>query len=326
MRVLLTGGTGQLGAAIARALLDAGHDVTALARDPQRPGLLVGLPLRWAQGDITSPASLTAAMQGAEAVVHTAGLVSYAASDAARLKAVNVEGTRNVLDAAAAAGARRMVLTSSIAALGEVAAGELGDEETPWRWGGLGLHYLESKFEAERLALGDTRLEVIALNPGIVFGKDDLTGNTSTLFTQVLGGGPPLVPSGATTVCALPDVAAAHVSALSRGRPGHRYVLGGATPTFLELYAAIAERLGVPAPRRVVGEGVLYPFAFVEAWLAWLGRRRPRITPALARMSCRNRRYRCDKAVAELGYTPRPLAASLGETLDWLRARGALKV
>jgi nucleoside-diphosphate-sugar epimerase len=174
--------------------------------------------------------------------------------------------------------------------------------------------------------LADPRLEVIALNPGIVFGGDDLTGNTSTLFSQVLAGGPPLVPCGATTVCALPDVAAAHVSALSRGRPGHRYVLGGATPTFAEIYAAIAASLGVPAPRRVVGEGLLYPFAFVEGWLARLTRRRPRITPALARMSCRNRRYRCDKAVAELDYTPRSLEGSLAETLTWMRSRGLIKV
>ena len=326
MRVLLTGGTGQIGAAIARDLLNAGHDVSALLRDADRPGLLTGLPLRWAQGDITVPDTLGAAASGAEAVIHTAGLVSYAAQDAARLHAVNVEGTRNVLNAAAAAGARRVVLTSSIAALGEVKADELGDEDTLWGWGGLGLYYLESKFEAEQLALGDTRLEVIALNPGIVFGADDLSGHTSALFSQVLGGGPPVVPCGATTVCALPDVAAAHVSALSRGRPGRRYVLGGATPTFLELYAAIAASMGVPAPRRVVGEGLLYPFSIVEGWLARLGQRRPRITPALARMSSRNRRYRCDKAVSELGYTPRSLEESLAETLTWMRAQGLLKV
>ena len=324
MRVLLTGGTGQIGAAIARALLDAGHDVSALVRDLERPGLLAGLPLRWVQGDITRPDTLRSVAIGAEAVIHTAGLVSYAARDAALLRAVNVEGTRNVLNAAAAAGARRLVLTSSIAALGEVHDGEIGDESTEWRWGGLGLHYLESKFEAERLVLADTRLEVIALNPGTVFGGDDLRGHTSTLFLQLLAGGPPMVPCGATTVCALPDVAAAHVSALSRGRTGQRYVLGGATPTFLELYAAIAACLGVPAPRRVVGEAVLYPFSFVEGWLARLTRRKPRITPALARMSCRNRRYRCDKAVAELGYTPRSLEESLLETLTWMRKRGSL--
>ena len=287
MRVLLTGGTGQIGAAIARALLTAGHDVIALLRDANRPGLLTGLPLRWAQGDITRPDTLGAAASGAEAVIHTAGLVSYAAQDAARLHAVNVEGTRNVLNAAAAAGARRVVLTSSIAALGEVKADELGDEDTLWGWGGLGLYYLESKFEAEQLALGDTRLEVIALNPGIVFGADDLSGHTSALFSQVLG---------------------------------------GATPTFLELYAAIAASLGVPAPRRVVGEGLLYSFSIVEGWLARLGQRRPRITPALARMSSRNRRYRCDKAVSELGYTPRSLEESLAETLTWMRAQGLLKV
>ncbi|MEY3211371.1 MAG: hypothetical protein RIT28_1852 [Pseudomonadota bacterium] len=326
MRVLLTGGTGQIGAAIARALLDAGHDVTALSRDLDRPGLLAGLPLRWSLGDITQPETLGLASRGVEAVVHTAGLVSYAAKDAARLRAVNVEGTRNVLDAAAAAGARRVVLTSSIAALGEVKAGEIGDEDTVWSWGGLGLHYLESKFEAEQLALADTRLEVVALNPGIVFGADDLNGNTSTLFSQVQAGGPPLVPCGATTVCALPDVAAAHVRALTLGRPGHRYVLGGATPTFLELYAAIAAGVGVPAPSRVVSEGVLHAFSFVEGGLAYLAHRKPRITPALARMSCRNRRYRCDKAMSELGYTPRRLEDCLAETLTWMRARGLLKV
>ena len=97
-------------------------------------------------------------------------------------------------------------------------ADELGDEDTVWGWGGLGLYYLESKFEAEQLALGDTRLEVIALNPGIVFGADDLSGHTSALFSQVLGVGPPMVPCGATTVCALPDVADAAASAKAATR------------------------------------------------------------------------------------------------------------
>ncbi|MCK6525910.1 NAD-dependent epimerase/dehydratase family protein [Myxococcota bacterium] len=326
MRVLLTGGTGQLGAAIARALTGAGHEVTALVRDLERPGLLAGTSCRLARGDITQPGTLTAAARGVEAVVHTAGLVSYAAKDAAALRAVNVEGTRAVLDAAAAAGARRLVLTSSIAALGEAAPGELGDEETPWRWGGQGLHYLESKFEAERLALSDARLEVIALNPGIVFGRDDLSGHTSGMFSQVRRGGPPVVPCGATTVCALPDVAAAHVSALTQGRPGQRYVLGGVTPSFLELYAAIAASVGGVAPARVVGETTLRGFAVIEGWLAWLGRRKARITPALARMSSRNRRYSCEKAVTELGYQTRPLEACLAETLNWMRDQGLIKV
>lgn len=257
--------------------------------------------------------------------MHTAGLISYARADAARLHAVNVEGTRAVLDAAAQAGVRRVVLTSSIAALGWVPPGEVGDEDTPWAWGGLGLGYFETKHAADQLVLAETRLEGVALCPGITFGAHDANLGGGRLFVQVDQGGPPVVPCGATTTAALGDVAQAHVAALTRGQPGRRYVLGGHTPTFLELYAEIAALMGRPAPTRVVGEPALVALAWWEALSASLQGRAPRVTPPLARVSSRNRRYRSDRAIAELGYQPTPLRQALGECLDWLRAQGIVK-
>lgn len=324
MEILLTGGTGQLGSAIARVLVEAGHSVRALVRDRGWLGPLAGLDLPLVQGDVTQPGSLTAAVRGVEAVVHTAGAISYAAAELPLLRAVNVEGTRAVLDAAAAAGVRRVVLTSSIATVGEAPPDALGDEDTPWTWEGLGLGYFETKREAERLTLSDPRLEGVAVNPGITFGVGDLHLGAGRMILQVAAGGPPVVPCGATTVADLRAVAEAHLAALDRGQPGRRYILGGCTPTFLELYAEIAAVLGRPAPTRVVQERTLVVFGWLEEHLAPLLGRAPRITPPLARMSSRNRRYRSDRAVRELGYTPRPLRESVELTAGWLREQGLL--
>ena len=322
MKILLTGGTGQLGAALATALIARGDEVRALVRDPGRAGALAAAGCALHPGDVTAPDSLVGAVKGVEAVLHSAGAISYWARRRAEIMAVNVEGMRCLLGAAVGAGVRRFLFTSSIASLGSAPEGTIGDEDTPWDWDGANLAYFESKREAERLLFAETRLEALAVNPGIVFGASDINRNGARLLLQIWQGKMPGVPPGATTAANLDDVVAGHLLALDRGAPGTRAVLGGATPTFLELFREIAEVVGRPAPTRTLSAPALRALSWAAEAGGWLTGKEPTLTRPQAEILVRNRRYRSDRAVATLGYEPRPLRQGLEACWRWCRDAG----
>src|SRR5436305_4189330 len=168
MQVLLTGATGFLGSHVARALVSAGHRVRALARPTSSRAILADVPeLEWVEGDVVDVGSLRAAVRDCEAVVHAAAVVEFAPRWAARQREVNVEGTRHVLEAARAGGIKRLVHTSSIAAVGRGTPGTIADETTRYDWP-LGLGYNESKRDSERLIMRAEGLETVCLNPALV--------------------------------------------------------------------------------------------------------------------------------------------------------------
>ncbi len=323
MKVLVTGATGQLGSSVARALHDRGEDVVCLVRDPERRGVL-DADLATVVGDVTAPQTLAAATAGCEAVVHLAGVVSYWPPNDDTLRRVNVDGTRHLLEAARTAGVRRFLLTSSIAALGWVAPGDVGDEDTAFNWSGLGITYCDTKHEQQQLVLAAQELSPVAVNPGICFGAKDLNQNAGRMLLNLAAGKVPGTPPGATTAAVLDDVVRGHLLALDRGRSGESYVLGGTTLSFHELFGRIAAVLEVPAPKRQLSRFLLRTAAAVQASKAVFTGEEPALTQALAELSVRNRQYASDKARGELGYTTRPVEDGIAACAAWYRERGWL--
>lgn len=321
--ILLTGATSQIGLGLARTLAARGDRVRCLVRSPKKAELLDGIDVERVAGDIDAPESLGPAMAGVEAVLHVAGLASYWRRRAEEVRRVNVDGTRHVLDAARAAGVRRVVLTSSIVTLGPVAGDGHGDETAAQRE--LGVAYYDTKLAAERMVLGARDLEGVSVNPGIIVGGDDLKGNGGKLILPVYQGRLRAVPPGAVTMTVLDDVVAGHVAALDRGRAGERYVLGGTTGTYQELFARIAAALGRPAPRHVLGPAALQLAGAAMELAARVTGREPELTRQLAATMCWNRRFRSDKAVRELGYRPSPFEAGVEACRRWYEARGELR-
>lgn len=314
--VLVTGAGGQIGAALARELRRRGWRVRALVRDEQRARQRLGGGIELVRGDLTAPGSLPAALRGVEAVAHLAGAASYWPARAAEMRAVNVHGTAHLLDACAGAGVRTLLHTSSIATLGWLPDGELGDESTAYNWHGFGIAYFDTKYEAERMVLSDPRLAAIVVNPGLVFGAGDTAGN-GLRFLREVAAGVPGYPPGATTAAVLDDVVAGHAAALERGRPGQRYILGGAPVTYRELFAAAAAVVGAPPPRRRLAPWMLGALALAHTAAALASGREPRVSFPTARILSRNRRYRSAKAAAELGYRVSPLADGLRRCWEW---------
>lgn len=321
MRVLLTGVTGFLGSHIAHALLAAGHEVMALVR----PGSTVGGQLSAVgsiHGDILDLPSVRAAVRGCEAVVHSAAMVEFAPRLAARQREVNVEGTRHVLQAAREAGARRLVHTSSIAAVGRAPEGGVADEETRYDWP-IGLGYNESKRDAERLVLRAEGIETVCLNPSLVFGPGEVYKRTLPLFRLIKWGLLPLVPAGGTTLCDVRDVAAAHVAALTQGEPGARYILGGPHVTFRQLATTIAEVTGGARPVAELPASLVRAAALPIAALGRVGVPLPFSAANIVYLG-HHGYYSSARAEAALGYRTRDAHETLADAARWYTSNGLL--
>ena len=196
---------------------------------------------------MTDPGSLAAAVAGQEAVIHAAAVVTFKASEAAHQREVNVQGTRNLVEAARAAGVARLVFTSSVAAIGRP-NGTPADETTRYDWP-VGLTYNETKRDAEEIVRQARDLHTVCLNPALVLGPGERYRHSLPLFRLAKWGLLRVVPAGGATLCDVRDVAAAHVAALTRGGAGERYVLGGPQLSFAALADELAAATGGSSAR-----------------------------------------------------------------------------
>ncbi|HEY3228882.1 MAG TPA: NAD-dependent epimerase/dehydratase family protein, partial [Roseiflexaceae bacterium] len=228
MKVLVTGGTGFLGANLVAALLERGDAVRVLRRANSSLIALDGLPVEHVIGDILEPDAVARAVAGCDLVFHVAALASYWRARRDQVYRVNVEGTRIVMDACSRAGVPRVVHTSSVAAVGIPPPGTVGDETTPFDALSATFAYADSKHRAEAevqnaVARG---LDVVIVNPASVFGAGDHYLNTGRIVIEYGRGRIPVVPPGGMCVVDVDAVVRGHLLAAERGRAGERYILG----------------------------------------------------------------------------------------------------
>ena len=316
LKILVTGASGFIGTSLVPKLVAGGHHVRTMGRSNSVPKAFQNLTLEHKRGDVTNPEHVQEAVSGCEVVYHLAGLVSYKKRDMARQYAVNVLGTRNILDACLRNNIKRVIHTSSVAAMGIPKEGELGDEEFEYNLHGLGLSYCDTKHEAELEVNSFVRqgLPVIMLNPGIIFGEGDTHPHHHVIFGAMAKGWALGVPPGGVPFSDINDVVDAHVNALDQGRTGERYVLVSANLTmreagtiFSKVFGTRAPVLEIPGPI-IVGLGTL-----VEATFPLLG-----LTPALSRqvawLSQHKIFFSSKKAEEELDFHPTPFSETIKRT------------
>jgi dihydroflavonol-4-reductase len=316
--VCITGATGFIGAHVAGVASKLCPPVRATYRDEARLGRLGEIEAETVKADVLDRAALRRAFRGCELVFHCAGFVGARPAD--RVWRVNALAPRIAVEAAAAEGVRRVVVTSSVAGIGPAPPGRPGTEDDLYR-GGLGLTYPDAKHEgeAEALAAGvRVGVEVVVVNPSYVFGPPvdrSLPGETSTrMIGNYLRGRLPAIVDGETNAVDVRDVARGHVLASQRGRPGERYVLGGRDVRWVALLERVAEL-----------SGVHHPLIVLPPETAVLARRRESLgLPGLVRaegimLMAQNWRYSSHKARRELGYRTRSLDRTLRDTIDWYR-------
>jgi farnesol dehydrogenase len=328
VRVLVTGVTGYLGGRIARRLADSGHAVRGFARDPRRwrdspPGA------ETVQGDVTDMASLRRAAVGCQAVVHAAAHVKVWDRRRERFGEVNVGGLRHAADAARAAGAP-LLYVSSFIALGPT-DGRTFDEETPRATGDAHNDYERTKWQADVLArrLAAEGHAIVRLYPGVVYGPGALTaGNhvSAVLEQHARGKLPGLLGPGDRRQCFafVDDVADGVRLALERARPGSAYILGGENRTVAELFRLFEAASGVPAPRRHIPYGVAGFLGRLQRLWAEATGREPELTDEVVEIYRHEWAYSSARAQRELGYAITPMAEGIVRTVAWMRATGAL--
>ncbi len=327
MRALVSGATGFVGAAVARALLADGWQVRALTRAGSDLTNLEGLPVEIAVGDLTHLNSLEPAAADCRALFHVAADYRLGARDPEELYRTNVEGTRNILAAARRAGIERSVYTSSVATIGIPRDGSPGDEATPVALEAMIGHYKRSKFLAEQAVLEEARsgLPVIIVNPSTPVGPGDVkpTPTGQVVLDAARGRMPAYVDTGLNIVH-VDDVARGHLLAFERGLAGERYILGGEDMTLRQILAEIARLVGRNAPRVRLPYAAVLPIAYVAEAIARVSGRTGRVTLEGVRMSRKHMFFSSAKAQRDLGYTWRPPVQAFADAVQWFRARGLI--
>jgi dihydroflavonol-4-reductase len=314
-RTLVTGGSGFIGSHVARALAGRGDELRLLLRRGARTEHLADLDYERATGDITDRRAVRRAVKGVDRVFHVAGTTSLRVRDHDRVFAINLGGTRNVLEAAFDSGVERVVHTSSVAAIGPASPGRTADESQPFTAGELGIAYVNSKHEAEVEALrfAARGFDVVCVNPTFVLGPDAPSLSSMGLVKRFLMRQIPVYTDGALNIVDVRDVAEGHLLADTKGKSGERYILGGRNFTLQRLFADLARISGASPPALRLPA----PMAIGGVEIA----RRVGIPLPVSREEVRSGAlwwtYRSTKARKELGFEARPHEETLEDAVRW---------
>jgi len=325
MKAFVTGATGCVGANTVAALLERGHTVRAAQRPTSRMDALEGLEVELVVADILDPDSLLPAMAGCDWVLHIAAVSDYWRTPAATIYHVNVEGTRNVVQAALRAGVQRLVLTSSVAALGLPQGRSLLDESATFNLPPERFPYGHSKHLAEgvvREAIAQG-LDAVIVNPGAVIGPRDVHWISGSLLKEVQEGWGWFAPPGGVSWAAATDVGVGHVLAAEKGRTGERYILAGENCSHRQAIELVAQIVGGRRPVMTVPR----PLMILLAWLVRGAGRSGRLPFSADQAWLSAHHIYCDnsKAVRELGYPQTPLRTAIEQAYNWYRERGWLR-
>jgi len=325
----VTGASGFVGSAVARALLAAGYRVRALVRRTSPRSNLDIEGLQVAEGDMLDERAVARAVAEARYVFHVAADYRLWAPDPGEIVHNNVEGTRIVLRAAQAAGVERIVYTSSVATLRLNPDGVPADESEMLSQDRAIGAYKRSKVAAESLALqmaSREGLPLVIVNPSTPIGPRDVRPTpTGRIIVEAASGRMPAFVDTGLNLVHVDDVAGGHLLALQRGRIGQRYILGGENVTLARMLEMIAGLVGRRAPRVRLPRRAIYPIAFASEAIARFTGREPFATLDGLRMAKYRMFFTSAKAQSELGYTARPVIEALKDAIAWFRQAGLIR-
>jgi dihydroflavonol-4-reductase len=327
--ILITGASGFVGSAVARALLAAGHKVRALVRPTSSRVNLADPRLEIAAGDLLDAASIEHAMGGVRFVFHIAADYRLWARHPEEIVHNNVTGTRLVMEAAKRAGVERIVYTSSVATLAARPDGAPSDENFPLAAKAAIGAYKYSKVAAERLVDGmvaEQGLPAVIVNPSTPIGPGDVRPTpTGRIIIEAAAGRMPAYVDTGLNLVHVDDVALGHLAALEKGRIGERYILGGEDVLLGDMLRDIARLVGRSPPKLRLPRRMIFPLAYGAEAIARFTGREPFVTTTGLRLAKDRMFFSSAKAERELGYRARPYGEALREAIAWFRQNGYLK-
>jgi dihydroflavonol-4-reductase len=325
MDTLVTGGTGFIGANVARELVAAGATVRVLARPGGDRRALAGVKVEIVEGDLLDRASVRRALGGVRSVYHVAADYRLWTPDPAMLYRTNVDGTRVVLEAAAEAGVTRVVHTSSVGAVGIPEDGRPGTEDTPVTLADMVGHYKRSKFLAEQVAVEFARrgLPVVVVNPSAPIGPWDVKPTpTGQMIVDFMRGRMLASVDTGLNIVHVRDVARGHLLAAERGTPGERYILGHRDLSLVDIFGILAEITGRRAPRFRVPYAVAWLGAACCETVARVTGRPPAVPLTAVRMARKRMYFSPARAVRELGLPQTDVRTALADAVAWFEVHG----
>ena len=327
MKILVTGGSGYIGSAVVRQLLEGGGELRVLVRETDDLSNLGGLDVELVYGDITDFHSVMGALDGCDRVFHLAAIYAIWLPDPKLMSWVNVNGTQTVLEACLRRGVEKVVYTSSVAALGAHGRERPADESARFNLAHTRDGYYLSKFRAEQVVLDYFRrgLPVVIVNPTNPCGPREIVPTPNgQLIINVIKGKLPGYVDGGINVSDISDTAKGHVLAMEKGRAGEKYVLGNTNVSVKEYFDLIAELGGGKSPSIRIPSSVAVFSGYLYELLAMLTRRPPVTTAAWVRVGSQYSFWDSSKAVEELGMPQTPIRESIEGAIDWFRANGKL--
>jgi dihydroflavonol-4-reductase len=319
--VLVTGGTGFLGAYIIKELVEKGHAVRAIRRSTKLPSFIPDSILdqvEWVDGDILDVVSLEEAMEGVDTIIHSAAIVSFVKKDREKMYKVNVEGTANVVNMALEKNIGRLVYISSVAALGRTANSGVVNEERKWEESKINTHYAKSKYKAELevwrgMAEG---LPAVILNPSTILGYGDWNSSSCAIFKSVYHEFKWYSP-GINGFVAVEDVARAAVLLMESSISEQRYILNGDTWPFKKLLETMADGFGKKRPHRVTTPWLANIAWRMEAMKAFFTSHKPLLTKETARIAHSKTYFENAKILSALpGFSFTPLEQSIQQASE----------
>jgi len=327
MATLVTGATGFIGSHIARKLVESGEHVKVLLRKSSKTTNIDDIDVERVYGDVMDINSINEALKGCHTLYHTAGVASFRKEDYQKMEDINVGGTFNILNGALEAGVKKVVHTSSIAAVGVDSDGGIANEDTDYQLDYLEVKYLDTKHRGEQIALdfASKGLPLVVVNPSTVIGTGDIYLSSTAFILWFYKKKFPGYMDGTLNMVDVEDVAEGHILAAEKGRIGERYILGNENFTLLELFNVLEEVTGIPRPKVKIP----YFMALASGYLVErvLGMSFPNYsTMDLDSVKLSKLRWHFDssKAINELGYKPGDIKESVKKTLTWFRENGYL--
>lgn len=323
MKSLVTGANGFVGSAVVRCLLTAGHEVRAMVRPGSNRRNLDSLPVDVTEGDLLDAASLKSAVSGCDNLFHVAADYRLWIPDPNVMYDTNVKGTESLVLAAAEAGIKRIIYTSSVATLGLNKDGTPANEETPSSLESMTGHYKRSKFLAEQAVkklVDDHQIPLVIVNPSTPIGPRDIRPTpTGRIVLDTLCGRMPAYSDVGLNVVHVDDVAQGHLLAFEHGIPGERYILGGENMTLLQILQIIDNITGKKTRRLYLPLKLILPVAWMMEKIAMITDIEPRATVDSIRMAKTRMFFSSDKSIRELGYQFRPATEAIRDAVIWFQ-------
>lgn len=328
MKTMVTGADGLLGSNLVRALLEDDFEVRAMIHPTSKSKTLDGLPIERHFGNILEKHSVEEAARDCDVIFHVAASTAMWPARDPKITAVNVEGTRNVIEAAIQAGVKKLVHCGTASSFGYGTKENPGTEQSPYKYAGFGLAYFDSKLEAQQMVLRyaqEKRIDAVVVNPTFMIGAHDSGPSSGKMIAKFAEMKLPFYPSGGRNFVHVRDAAAGMISAYKKGKCGECYLLGNKNMDMKEFFTEVARVGGFKPPKFEISKEVLLIAGRAGSLYGKITGKTPELTLEMARSSCIGSYYSAEKAVKELGLPQTPMETAIEDAYKWLKDNGNIR-